>query len=121
MEIRNNYNSATTFGTKIPQPIKNRLFEMLETPSAKIRERKDRKNAITRDVMKKIDEIEKSNSDFFELTIMTGYRGKDSFGLKEANKLAKKKIEIMTIEKTNLLSKFLSLKPEVIKCAEQSF
>lgn len=30
---------------------------------------------------------------------MTGYRGKDSFGLKEANELAKKKIEIMTIEK----------------------
>ena len=121
MEIRNNYNSATTFGTKIPQTVKNRLFEMLETPSEKIRGRKDRKNAITRDVMKKIDEIEKSNSDFFELTIMTGYRGKDSFGLKEANKLAKKKIEIMTIEKTNLLSKFLSLKPEVIKHAEQSF
>ncbi len=121
MEIRNNYNSATTFGTKIPQTVKNRLFEMLETPSAKIRARNDRKNAITRDVMKKIDEIEKSNSDLFELTIMTGYRGKDSFGLKEANELAKKKIEIMTIEKTNLLSKFLSLKPEVIKCAEQSF
>ena len=121
MEIRNNYNSATTFGTKIPQPIKNRLFEMIETPSAKIRGRKDRKNAITRDVMKKIDEIEKSNSDLFELTIMTGYRGKDSFGLKEANVQTRRAIEIITLDKTNLLSKFLSLKPEVIKYAEQSF
>ena len=118
MEIRNNYNSATTFGTKIPQPIKNRLFEMIETPSAKIR---GRKNAITRDVMKKIDEIEKSNSDLFELTIMTGYRGKDSFGLKEANVQTRRAIEIITLDKTNLLSKFLSLKPEVIKYAEQSF
>lgn len=121
MEIRNNYNSATTFGTKIPQPIKNRLFEMIETPSAKIRGRKDRKNAITRDVMKKIDEIEKSNSDLFELTIMTGYRGKDSFGLKEANVQTRMAIEIITLDKTNLLSKFLSLKPEDIKYAEQSF
>lgn len=121
MEIRNNYNSATTFGTKIPQPIKNRLFEMIETPSAKIRGRKDRKNAITRDVMKKIDEIEKSNSDLFELTIMTGYRGKDSFGLQEANVQTRMAIEIITLDKTNLLSKFLSLKPEVIKYAEQSF
>lgn len=121
MEIRNNYNSATTFGTKIPQEVKNHLFEMLETPSAKIRARKDRKNAITKDVMKKIDEIEKSNSDFFELTIMTGYRGKDSFGLKEANIQSRRAIEIITIDKTNLLSKFLSLNPEVIKYAEQSF
>lgn len=121
MEIRNNYNSATTFGTKIPQTVKNRLFEMLETPSAKIRARNDRKNAITRDVIKKINEIEKSNSDFFELTIMTGHRGKDSFGLKEANIQSRRAIEIITIDKTNLISKFLSLKPEVIKYAEQSF
>lgn len=120
MDISNNYNSVTTFGTKIPQTVKNRLFEMLETPSAKIRARKDRKNAITRDVMKKINEIEKSNSDFFELTIMTGHRGKDSFGLK-ANIQSRRVIEIITIDKTNLLSKFLSLKPEVIKYAEQSF
>lgn len=121
MEIRNNYNSVPAFGTRIPNSVRARLFEQIENPTAQILKRKERKNAITRDVMKKIDEIEKSNSDFFELTIMKGYRGKDSFGLKEANKLAKKKIEIMTIEKTNLLSKFLSLKPEVIKYAEQSF
>lgn len=43
MDINNNYNSVTTFGTKIPQTVKNRLFEMLETPSAKIRARNDRK------------------------------------------------------------------------------
>lgn len=121
MEIRNNYNSAVAFGTKVPPSVKSKLFELIENPSAKIRGRNDRKKAITREVMKKIDEIEKSNSDFFELTIMTGARGKDSFGLKEANKLARRKVEIMTIEKTNLLSKFLTLKPELIKYAEQSY
>lgn len=121
MEIRNNYNSAPAFGTRIPNSVKTRLFEQIENPTAQILKRKDRKNAITRDVMKKIDEIEKSNSDFFELTIMKGFRGKDSFGLKEANELARKKVEIMTVDKTNLLSKFLALKPETIKYTEQSF
>lgn len=119
MEIRNNYNSAPAFGTRIPNSVRARLFEQIEKPTAQILKRNDRKKAITKDVMKKIDEIEKSNSDLFELTIMKGYRGKDSFGIRESSR--RRKVEIMTIDKTNLLSKFLSLKPEVIKYAEQSF
>ncbi len=121
MEIRNNYNSTVAFGTKIPSNVKNKLFELIENPSAQIRARNDRKNAITRDVMKKIDEIEKSNSDFFELTIMTGHTGKDSLGLKESNSHTRKKVEIDTINKENLLSKFLALNSENIKRAEQAF
>lgn len=119
MEIRNNYNSVPAFGTRIPNSVRTRLFEQIENPTAQILKRNDRKKAITKDVMKKIDEIEKSNSDLFELTIMKGYRGKDSFGIRESSR--RRKVEIMTIDKTNLLSKFLSLKPEVIKYAEQSF
>lgn len=120
MEIRNNYTHSVAFGTMIPTNVRNKLVELIENPNAKMRARKDRKKILLQAVANKIEEIENSNSNFFELTIMKNNKGKDCFGLKGINESSTKQVEVMTCTKRNLLAKFLSITPQTIRRAEQA-